>query len=368
MYIPSAKSTSSLVGLATMAVLLLFWVENSRVSVYADNYPEKLAAAKLMEKAEAAVKNRYQSKNILIDEINDPAKTGLIGDKNTLITTDRGNLEAKLTSLNPNFAAVVVDLLKKAEIGKGDKVAISSTGSFPALNIAVFSACKVLGVEPVVITSVSSSSFGATDPDFTWLDMETLFNQTGVFPYKSIAASLGGGRDIGRGMNIKGREQAEAAILRNGVKTVKNETLLGNIKEKMAIYKASAGTAPIKLYINIGGGLSSLGNAVNGKLTASGFHRTIPTKNVPLKGTMHLFAKEKVPVIHILDIEQLSNKYDLPSAPETMPKAGEGELFKTERYNLLITSISLALMAIFLVIVILFDHKQIKLREDEVNA
>ncbi len=51
---------------------------------------------------------------VFIDVINDPNQTALIGQEYTLVTTDRGYIEAKLSTTNPNFAAVIVQLLKDA--------------------------------------------------------------------------------------------------------------------------------------------------------------------------------------------------------------------------------------------------------------
>ena len=167
MFIPSAKSKFSLIILMLVAIGLFIWVENSRVFISDEYYEEKFAAAKLMQKAELAIKEYRNLEGVFIDEVNDPNKTAMIGGKQSPIVTDRGDLTSKLTSLNPNFAAVIVEMFKEANLKRRDKIAISCTGSFPALNIAVLSASKVLELEPIIISSVGASMFGATDPDFT---------------------------------------------------------------------------------------------------------------------------------------------------------------------------------------------------------
>ncbi|RLC49793.1 MAG: poly-gamma-glutamate system protein, partial [Candidatus Cloacimonadota bacterium] len=225
MFIPSAKSKISLLILFVVSIILFVWVNNSRIYIKERYYKEKLAAAKLMQQAENIIKEYRQQQGIFVDEENDPNKTALIGEKETLITTDRGNLTAKLTSLNPNLAAVIVDMFKQAKVKKGDKIAMSCTGSFPAMNIAVMSAAKVLGLKLVIISSVGASMFGANDPQFTWLDMEKLLYDKGIFPYRSVAASLGGGRDLGRGLNKTGRELISQAIERNQVREIRENSL-----------------------------------------------------------------------------------------------------------------------------------------------
>ncbi|HPR18666.1 MAG TPA: poly-gamma-glutamate system protein [Candidatus Cloacimonadota bacterium] len=367
MFIPSAKSNLSLLTLFIVSIGLFIWVDSSRVFVSEKYYEEKLAAANLMQKAENTIKEYRAAQDIYIDEVNDPNQTALIGDKQSLIVTDRGNLTAKLTSLNPNFAAAVVELFKEAKLKKGDKIALNCTGSFPAVNIAVMSAAQALGLDLVICSSVGASMFGATDPDFTWLDMERLLNEKGIFEYKSICASLGGGRDLGRGLNVLGREKIVEAVERNNVTLVHEESLEKNISKKMELFAQAAGEKPYELYINVGGGLSSLGNSINGQLLSPGYHRYINLKNIPLKGTMFLFAEQGIPVIHLLDIGKFARNYDLPVAPDPIPEPGTGSMFKAEIYNVTNAYISLAILVILIVIVILFDHKQLKLKDDEIE-
>ena len=110
-------------------------VENSKVDVKQDWYNEKLEAAQLSQLAADYLKNYRLENSVFIDAVNDPNQTALIGQEYTLITTDQGEIEAKLSSTNPNFAAVIVQLLKEAGLKKGDNVAVAFSGSFPGLNI-----------------------------------------------------------------------------------------------------------------------------------------------------------------------------------------------------------------------------------------
>ena len=362
MFVPSSKSRRSLLLLFVVSIALFIWVETSRVFLREKYFSEKLAAAQLMQDAMKVIKDYRIAQGVFIEELNDPNKTALIGEKETLITTDRGSLTAKLTSLNPNFAAVIIDQFKKAKLKKGDKVAFSCTGSFPALNIAVMSAAKVLDLDLIMISSVGASMFGATNQDFTWLDMESVLNENGIFQYKSVATSIGGGRDLGRGLNKLGRDLIIAAAERNAIPIIQENTLEQNILSKMGIFSSKG---KIKLYVNVGGGLSSLGNAINGRLVKPGFHRYINLKNIPLKGTMFLFADIGVPVIHILDVISIAETYELPIAPDPLPKPGDGRVFLDERYNMNIAAIALAIIVILILAVIFFDHRYLTLKEDE---
>ncbi|MDN5354617.1 MAG: hypothetical protein PWQ09_1373 [Candidatus Cloacimonadota bacterium] len=365
MFIPSSKSKLSLIILALVAIGLFVWVENSRIIAQKHYFEPKLKAAELMQQAEDVIRSYQDERGFYIDTENDPNETALIGEKETLITTDRGSLRSKLTTLNPNFAAIIVQYFKDAGLKKGDKIAVSVTGSMPALNIAVLSAAKVLDLEVEMITSVGASMFGATDPEFTWLDMETLLREEGIFQYKSIAASMGGGRDLGRGLNRTGRELILQAIKRNKVPLVQENSLEANINKKMQIWQQAAAGKPYKMYINVGGGLSSLGNSINGRLLQPGYHKYLNIKNIPLKGTMFLFAEKGVPVLHLLDITKLAQKHNLPLAPVPLPQPGQGEVFASPKYNVNIAIIALAIMVILIIIIIVFDKKQLKFKEDE---
>jgi poly-gamma-glutamate system protein len=366
MFIPSAKSKTSLFLLLVVSLALFAWVNNSRMFVKEKYHDEKLRAAQTMQQAFDLMKEYRLAQGIYIDEVNDPGLTALIGDKQTIITTDRGSLTAKLTSLNPNIAAVLIDQLKKAGVKAGDKIAVSWTGSFPAMNIGVMSAAKTLELDLIPITSVGASMFGATDPDFTWLDMETYFNDIGFFTYKSVGASIGGGRDMGRGLNVTGRDLIKDAIERNNVPFIFNNSLEKNISSKMELF-ANSTEAKYDLYINVGGGLSSLGNSINGRLISPGLHKHLNFKNIPLKGTLFLFAEQGVPVIHLLDMDKLALSYELPIAPDPIPEPGTGKMFRDERYNLTVTIVALLILSALVLIVVLFDHSRLKFREGELN-
>ena len=361
MYIPSAHSKLSVIILLVIAIILFIWVHNSRIWVEQKAYDKKMEAAELTQAAIETIRDFRMEQGYSFDELNDPNKTGLIGDKYSLITTDRGDLTAKLTTLNPNMAAIIVELFEKAKLKAGDVIAVNVTGSMPALNIAVLSAAKVLDLDVIMISSVGASMFGATDPYFTWLDIEALLIEKGIIPYKSIAASLGGGRDLGRGLSKAGRDLIIDAVERNSVILIQEKSLEKNIEKKMELFEEGK----IDLYINVGGGLSSLGDAINGRLLPPGLHKHVLTRNIPKKGTMFLFAEQGVPVIHLLDIRKLAEDYNLPISPVPLPAPGTGQMFLEERYNLTVTAIALAILVILVALIIFFDRSQQQFKRKE---
>jgi poly-gamma-glutamate system protein len=357
MYNFRAKSNIVLGVLSFLSLMAFIAVENSKVDVQQDWYTEKLEAAERSQLAASTLKDYRLEKGIFTDDVNDPNQTALIGQEYTQITTDRGYIEAKLSSTNPNFAAVIVQLLKDAGVEKGDNVAVAMTGSFPALNISVLAALETLKLNPIVITSVGSSNWGANDPFFTWLDMESLFIQSGVFHTKSVAASMGGGSDVGRGLSPQGRKLIAKAIKRNDVEFINEKHLEESIARRMDIYKTNSNGKPIQAFINVGGGIASLGNTINGKIIPPGLTRFLPEANFPVRGVMIQMGQNETPIIHLLNISQLIEKYGLPLSPVPLPEPGVGEIFVQKKYSLLVTGIA-TLILVIVVIVVYFGEKK----------
>jgi len=358
MYRPSFRSIWTILAIAIFAITALYVVEGNKVYRQNDWYREKMEAAKLMQTAmETLREERLSQKGLMLDSVNDPNQTGLIGEQYSLITTDRGALDIKQSLLNPNFAAVCVEMFKELGCQKNDLVAISFTGSMPGANLAILSAVHVLELHPVIISSVGASEWGANDPYFTWLDMEATLAERGLWPYRSVAASLGGGKDIGVGLSPKGRSLLEQAIERNKAELIYKEPLYESIDKRMEIYQKIAGGQSYSAFVNVGGGVAVLGNSINGKLIPPGAHRRIKAQNFLREGVIIKFAKNGIPLIHILNVRTILNKYELPIAPYPLPQIGEGPIFVQERYNLILTGIALILLCLIIYGVIRLDNR-----------
>lgn len=366
MYKFSSKSNIVLGVLLVIAVLAFISVEYNKVLVKQNYYGEKLEAAKLSALAAKAIKDYRLEKGIFIDPINDPNRTALIGQEYTLTTTDRGDVDSKLSSTNPNFAAVIVEMLKEAEINAGEKVAVALTGSFPALNISLLAALETMNIEPIIITSIGASNWGANDPYFTWLDMEAVLNKANIYHHKSIAASLGGGMDIGRGLSPEGRQLIKDAIMRNNVELIEEEFLNKSIDKRIEIYKSNSVGKSIKAYINVGGGIASLGNSINGDLIPSGLSLLLPMKNYPVRGVIIKMANEDIPIIHLLNIKNLLKQYGLPESPVPLPEPGVGKVFVHQRYSMLITAIATSFLMIAISLVVYSDRKKHQLGSETI--
>lgn len=350
-----------------LAAGLYYWAEHSRVAVRQPNYEPKIEAAEKMVEALNTLRRNRLDAGWALDEVNDPNQSAMIGFQYSLITTDEGDLGAKLTAINPNFAAVILQMLHDAGAREGDQVAVAFTGSFPALNIATIIACEAMGVEPVIITSVGASMWGANAPDFTYLDMESVLVEEGIISHRTLAASIGGGQDIGRSLSMAGRAAIEEAIARNNIRLINALSLEESQQMRHEIYQEHVGTAGYLAFINVGGGISVLGHPVNGGLIPPGLNKTYLPYNYPARGLIHEYWEYGTPVIHLLDVIALADQYGLPRAPVPLPPVGMGRIFSVERYNLTIVWISVLVLFGALLAVLLLDRDKYKLREEGVD-
>jgi poly-gamma-glutamate system protein len=357
-------SNVSLIGLTIFAIIIFVLAEKSAQPERQPYYDKKLQAAKTALLAAQAVKEYSRTLGIPIDVQNDPYRTGLIGQERTPITSDRGVVSAKILATNPNYAAAFVDMLVKARVKKQSIVAVGMTGSLPGWNIALLAACDALELNPIIITSVGASDWGANLPGLTWLDMERVLNERGVLQFRSVAASIGGPSDNGRGLSPEGRDLIKSAIERNHVQFIDEPTLQASIEHRMRLYADTSKGEPIACYVNIGGGSASLGGTVNARLIPPGLTQHLAVKNFPMRGVINLMAEQGLPVINLLDVEKLALKYGLPvEVTEKAPDLGEGSLFFKDRYSISSTIILTVILGVTVFAVIRIDVKHYLFRK-----
>ncbi|MBD3168651.1 MAG: poly-gamma-glutamate system protein [candidate division Zixibacteria bacterium] len=350
-----SKSPYTLVALAVFSLMVFAFAENSKEFQKQPYYKLKMEAAELSEIAMEAVKQGGAEKGIAIDPENDPNLTGLIGEQYTLITTDRGYLRSKLLATNPNFAAVFVEMFKKAGLKKDDVVCIAFTGSLPGLNISCLAAVQVCELKPVIITSVGASTWGSNHPEYTWLDMEKYLHDRGIINFYSLAASIGGGSDNGRGLSPEGRRLIIEAIERNPAVIIHEGSLEANIQRRMELIEEATAGKPVKAYINIGGGLASLGSSQNGKLIPPGLNLNLVNRNFPARGVINFMADAGIPIIHILQVDRLAREYGLSTNIIPVEEVGGGSMYYKQEYSVTITVILLILLSIVVFIIIRVD-------------
>jgi len=365
-----------LVFLALISLTIFYLAEGSREKKQAPNWALKIRAANLAQRCQDSIRDELEKRGIAIDFENDPNGSGMIGEQSTLITTDLGELRSKLIATNPNFAAVLIDMFKECNLARGDRIAVGLTGSLPGANIALFSACEAMGLVPVVITSVGSSTWGANHPDFTWLDMEKVLYDLKLIRHRSAAASLGGGSDNGRGLSLTGRNLLLEAIKRNNIELIFTGNLLNileaggslneNIEKRMDVYDRNTRGQTYKAYVNIGGGLASLGSSQNGKLISSGVNFDLDNRNFPARGVINIMAERKIPVIHILRLPDIAQRYGLPLEITPAPVLGEDPIFFRDEYSTASTIIYTIILMIIVAAFIRIDIKYYVKRQTKI--
>ena len=235
----------------------------------------------------------------------------MIGNEWSEITTTLGSLEAKETSTNPDFSALIIRLLHEARINKGEKVGVVLSGSFPSLAISTLAALQIMGIDAAVMSSIGASTYGANQPEVTWLDMESELNKTGGLKYRSSLVSLGAGNDAGIGLSAEGLQMMQNAAVRNEVHLYIPESLTKSIEKRVELFNAEK----ISLLINIGGSQTALGNCPHSTSIPNGLHAKLEKCPDENRGLIARMNDQGVPYIQLLDIKNLASQYGIAISP-----------------------------------------------------
>jgi len=125
-----------------------------------------IKASQNMSTALNAVKNCRLEKGIEVNSEFDINQTAIIGKENSPITTSVGNLKAKRTTTNPNFAGLMVKLLHESGVKSGDSITVEASGYFLGLVLSVFSAARAMVHKVIFILSLGDCQWGANELDF----------------------------------------------------------------------------------------------------------------------------------------------------------------------------------------------------------
>ena len=174
MFRPAIQKLSTLMLMSVFCVVMAFISMYFKTTEYKKGYSYKVEAREVMSDALSQLKveaeeiyNEESSSALVNDETLDPLNSGLI----FYCDDSEGRLSSKLSTLNPNFSALIVDLFIQSGLVEGDNIAVAFTGSMPGANIAVLSACKAMGIKPTIISSLSASNWGACDYErFSWFE------------------------------------------------------------------------------------------------------------------------------------------------------------------------------------------------------
>lgn len=284
-------------------------------------------AAGRMREAIDVIARYHETAGIAIDEAIDPNRTGLIGPEYTELFTTLGQLEAKRTTTNPDLAALMVHLLHRAGVARGDTIGVGASASFPALMIATLAASEAIGAHPVVIISLGASSYGATWPDLDLLRIYQLLLAAGAISTSPAAISLGGEGDVGADFEPAFREGLLERLRTSEVPLVNDPVFRENVARRMAIY---LGAGPIAAFVNIGGNEANLGRSPMVLGVAPGLNESLPLPAEAQRGVLYEMSARGVPVIHLLHVRGLARNHGLPWDPVPLPEPGTTPLTRDE--------------------------------------
>ena len=376
MFRPQIQKTRVLVVLAIINLTMVYIANQNTNPEKAPGYDIKMEAALIDSLALEVIKQKAPP---IIYKEYDPNLTGLITDTtSTSITTGNGNLKAKQTTIKKDFAALIVEEFINAGISEGDTIAVGMTGSMPGANIALLSACKAMKINPVIISSLGASKFGATDTSFTWIDMEQALKDT-IFDTISIAYSPGGRGDCLRDNGEIGRNVFESKIKQYDLKKIDYDfsdinNLAKSIDRRMDIYKSNINSEKnYKAYVNIGGGAASVGVGGRFVFNTAGYLSPHEVDNkvenspedTPDYSVIKRFADLDIPTIHILRIKQFVKGnliYGEIDDGQIDPLESGSELYEKEKYKLFINILALLVSLGSVICIGVISHSQIKKR------
>jgi poly-gamma-glutamate system protein len=174
--------------------------------------------------------------------------------------------------------------------------------------------------------------------------MEKALYDRKIIPFRSLAVSLGGAEDRATGLSDEGLALMRRAIRRSRLRFIEPENYAESVVERMALYRDLAGGKPIRAYINVGGGTSSVGTRRSKFAFQPGINRRTPPRAALIDSVMARFLDEEVPVIHFLQLNRMAQRYGLPVSPQVTPPVGSGQVFLQRRYNRWLASGALAVV------------------------
>ncbi|MBP3736722.1 MAG: poly-gamma-glutamate system protein [Lachnospiraceae bacterium] len=286
------------------------------------DYELRVQAATKMQACMDSIRSEKERRGLsIIPE--DRFGTGMLGEEFTGITTTVGALEAKRTTANPDMAAFMIEMLTEAGIEAGDYVAAGFSGSFPCMNLALICACETMDVRLTYIASAGSSMYGANQPEMTFPDMVLHLLEEGLIRTAPAAFSMGGDFDVGEEMLPELRDEVYARLDASGFKVLRIRDFAENIAARRRIYET--GRMP-DLFAGIGGNISTLGlreDTLKAGVVPAGTVAASDEKS----GLMEIYSAAGIPVLHVLNIKQLTADYGLAFDPPALTPIGEGSIY-----------------------------------------
>jgi poly-gamma-glutamate system protein len=307
---------------AALSIALWLLLEQALQRSIHPQFAEMLMAARGMQTAGRVLWMEKEMRGLTPSAQADPNRTGMIGQEYTPITTTIGELPAKRTATNPDFAAALVGQIASLKLARGTPVVIVVSGSFVGGDVGAITATETLGLRPIVIASLSASMWGANEPEFNLIDMLAALRERNVIRTRPIAAVLGGGGAIGGSMDADGVAALRGSATRDGVPIVEVRPVAALIEALLVRINAASGDARPGAVINVGGALIGLGSCRESYEWPPGLTRRAPPCSDGTPGLVMRLAADGLPVLHIINMRRLALEWGLPFDPTPLPIPG----------------------------------------------
>ncbi len=293
-------------------------------------------------------------------EDEDINQTGMIGSseygtEESRLATTLGSLSAKRTSTNPHFSALIVKYFKELGLKKGDIVAINSSASFPALMVSVISAVEVMELKSVVMVSIGASIYGATNNQFTLIDMYQVLLEHELISHPIDYWSFGGDMDIGRQFDETMKIQLEEKY--HQIELIYEEDYQKNVNHRYNYYLEEGKP---KVFINIGGNMVALGRNTQVFNKMNGLIEKKITRIDKNAGLIDYFLNNRIPCIHLLEINELATREGLIVDPIPLPTSNDGNIFYSKKYNIGYVVILLSVTFIYMLNLVLSKKNNLR--------
>lgn len=345
-----------LIGWLVILIGSMLGATLTKTAVQAPDYEVKVLATEKTIAAFEAIKDYRESLEIsLLDPIRgrimDPQETGMLGYWQTDITTTSGDLDAKLLSLNPAFAAMVIDMLSEVGLQAHDQVGFMASGSFPGLAIASLCALEVTQMDYYAMVSAGASSYGANIPELTLFDMIEVLYQEGILTKRCDAVSFGGLDDTGHEFPSSFQTAFMSRVQTAGVPLLRPTSFEDGIHLRMDTYASHL--PHMQCFINVGGHVAALGEGLSTFLDGNGLLLKTKRLYTNERGLINRYLEQQIPVVHLIQVENLCLEYGLSITQEPLALKEDQPLFYDSSMSLafIITPLVLSIGIMLFVVI-----------------
>ena len=131
MFRPQIQKTRVMVSLAFLVMSMVYWAVNSYERKPTYGYDVKKKTVEIMEDSIELLRSAFVAKGINSGAGSLSFGAFLIGPNESIIQTTSGSLISKQSALNPDFGAMITEMLIELEIKKGIKLRYPIPVHFP---------------------------------------------------------------------------------------------------------------------------------------------------------------------------------------------------------------------------------------------